>query len=302
MSRFFGRQYRIEIGGRVLDSSQTTTPLQIRFSIETSFAAAQSMMELSIYNLTKDTINQFAQDQPIVFQAGYKGLMGIIFEGRVVNFHAPREGTDRVLRLYAWSGLRPAKQQLADVSFDGGTRYDQIVDHIAYQVFQKNPRYIGFDQEFRDGMGTAASGYSSQLPHRTLLDRLGHDLGFEWLAQNGAVLLFERGKYRPGEPVLINPNTGLVGGVSLTWLGADIETKLDPTLNIGDRVRIEAESTSVNFSKIYHLNLPKEKTTLGDGAYVIKTIRRQGDFYGQNGWTNSLVCWREGETGIERDE
>ena len=302
MSKFFGRQYRVEIGSeetgkKVWDSRDSRDPLQLRFLIDTSFGGAYSTMQLSIFNVNKESIGQVMEADRVVLQAGYQDAFGVIFDGTIANLNAPKQGVNRILDVFCWSGLDRVQQKPATVSFAPDTSYFEIVDHIATDLFSKKPRYVGFSDDFKEAMGKATDGYNALQPHSTLLDKLGDDFGFDWLIEGDTVLLFENGKHRDGEPYLISPETGLVGGVALTWQGADVEMKLDPTIQIGDRVKVQSQATSINFSSIYQVNLPEEKKVIGDGVFVVKAMRRQGDFYGQNTWTSELTCWREGENG-----
>lgn len=307
MTRYFGRQYRIEFADdsgtvqRVIDSRESLTPLQIEFFTETTFGAALSLMELSISGLSKASIGQIVACKTVDLQAGYPDAFGSIFVGKITNHATPRDDVDRELTLYCWSGLKEQTDKTCNVSFAEGSKYADIVDFIARDIFQRPPAYIGFSEAFKQAMGTASDGYNGNQSHRVFLDHLAADLQFQWLIQNERCVLMERGTSRGGDAWPINAETGLVGGVSLTWLGADFEMKLNPKINIGDRVNIRSESTSINFSSIYSVSLPKHKSTIGDGDYVVKALRRQGSFYGDNSWTSELTCWREGETGLRED-
>ncbi len=311
MPKYFGRQYRIEFSddagnvSRVIDSRDIARagqqPFQIEFFVDVSFGAALSKMELSIYGLKKDSVGQIAGSSRVDLQVGYPDAFGRIFHGRISNFIAPRDGVERKITMWCWSGIKEKEEKTCNVSFAEGTKYSDIVDYIAQDLFNRAPEYIGFDDSFRSGMGTATDGYSGNYPHSSFLDRLAADLKFQWMVQNEKCLLMSRGASRGGAPYEINAETGLVGGVSLTYLGADIETKLDPRIVIGDRVKIQAETSTINFSAIYSVSLPEKKRVIGDGNYVVKALRRKGSFYGQNSWNTQMVCWREGETGLRED-
>ena len=302
MAEYFGRVYRIEYlseGGQVLlalDSRDDEHPLQVEFSIEVTFGAAISMMELSVFNLSKDSIGQIRKATRIRFSAGYHGAFGPIFYGKVSNMATPRVGTDVKTTVWCWSGLRESFDKLCQVSYAPGEAYSTIVDFVAGDFMGKPPEYVGFGPGFREAMGIATDGYNASQPHKTILSNLAEDLQFEWLIQNERCLLMQRGASRGGAPYEISPETGLSGGVSLTWSGADFEMRLDPRIQIGDRVVIRAEMSSINFSQIYSFSLPEEKTVIGDGVYVVKALRRKGSFYSDNGWTTALTCWREGVT------
>lgn len=308
MAKFFGRQYMLTFSDendnvlRVIDSREEATPLQVEFGIEVSFGAALSLMEISIYNLNKESIGQIVTAKKIELQAGYPDAFGLIFKGRISNPIAPREGNERRLTLWCWSGLKEQKEKVCVASFAAGTKYESIVDFIARDVFGRPAEYIGFDNLYRSKMGIAEGGYSEKAPHKTLLKRLGDNLGFQWLIENERCILMARGAQRTGVEHRISAETGLVGSVGLTFMGADFDTLLNPKIQIGDVVVVDAQASSVNFSGIYSVSLPKEKTVIGDGRFVVKAMRRRGNFYGKGAdWTNSLTCWREDETGLEKE-
>lgn len=307
MAKYFLRRYRIEIFDennnslRVLDSKDEADPLQIEFGVETSFGAALSMMELSIYGLKRESIQRILLARKISFQAGYKDSIGVIFEGRITNVVSPRRGVERITTLYCWSGLKEQKDKTCAVSFGPGTKYESIVDFIARDIFGRPAEYIGFDSLYRASMGTALGGYSEEGPHKVLLDRLSRNLGFQWMIENERCILMARGASRDGAAYPINVETGLVGGISLNEIGCDFEMLLNPKIRVGDKVQIDSDSSTINFSGIYSVRLPENKTRVGDGLYVVKALRRRGDFYSDNGWVNALTCWRDGETGLKAE-
>lgn len=298
--RYFGRQYRINVGNGafVLDSRERAHPLNIDFSTDELFGGFMSTMELNIYNLSFGERSKIREGDSIVFDAGYPESFGEAFLGKVTNINDTQEGVERKTSLYCWSGVDDVTERVCSVSFGPGTDYADIVDFVGRDLTGRSNRYIGFDDDFRRAMGrTETGGYSELKPHKAILDQLADNLGFEWLLSAGKCVMMARGSSKSGSPRVISAATGLVGGVSLTFLGADFDMRLDPTLTIGDRVRIDSVSSSVNFSGIYQVNLPREKTVIGSGNYVVKAIKRKGDFYSNANWVNQVTTWREGETG-----
>lgn len=304
MPSYFGRQYLIELfddSGRVIktfDSRTEKDPLQIVFQIETTFGAVLSKMDLSIINPSKQSIGLAMEAKKVTLQAGYPNAFGVIFDGEINFVETPRDNLERRLTLYCISGLGVQQDRVIEVDFEEGSKYFDILDHVATDYFNSPPVYIGFDDDFKNSMGSAESGYNALNPHKIVLNDLAYDFKFQWMVENGKLVLMKRGANRGGDQHVINQNNGLIGGVALNFLGTDFEMILNPRIRIGDRVKIEAETTTLNFSDVYFVNLPKEKTTIGDGEFIVKALRRYGNFYGQNSWKSSYTCWREGETGL----
>src|SRR5690625_5986290 len=101
-------------------------------------------MEMSIYGLNKDSIGQIVACKNIELQAGYEGVTGTVFRGSISNYATPRDGVERKLTLYCWTGREEQRERKCEVSFDENTPFSEIVDNVANDMLSQPPVIIGF--------------------------------------------------------------------------------------------------------------------------------------------------------------
>lgn len=304
MTNIFGRRYAIHIDNALfLSSDDRKDPLQIKFNVSGNFGGAIPLADISIINLSRDSINRLValRGKPIELSAGYTDGFGPIFKGRIVNVESVRDGKGTEVRttLYCFDGALESQSKLCIRTFAAGTRYAEIVDFVARDFFGVKPILIGFSEAFKESMGVALGGYSISVPHKYALNNLALDGKFEWFIKDSQVVLYELGADLGGVAVKISPNNGLVGGAELSEHGIILSVRLNTKLNIGTPVRIDSEAKSINFSSIYHVSLPKRKDpdkNFFDYDQIVKRISYNGDYYGDGGnsWTTTITTWPRG--------
>lgn len=88
----FGSEAKIVCGGVTLKSNE----LDIEFTVNFDDDMLPNEAEITVYNLTANTINQFKKDSEITIEAGYKGDTGVIFKGYVSKVKTRQEEADKV--------------------------------------------------------------------------------------------------------------------------------------------------------------------------------------------------------------
>lgn len=233
----------------------------------------------------------------ITLQAGYEGNFGIIFKGDLIQTKAGRESpTDTFVDLFCgdgdWAhvwgkinrtlaaGYTP--HDVNGVFKDALSQYGQTVNDLPQDVpSQAAPRGKVMYGMARDYQSDLAKTY--QL---TAFPRYG---SLEWLPQSA---------YRPGDIVIVNSNTGMIGIPQQTQYGVSVQMLLNPSVGPGTLLRIanrdiargqavatiSREGTFGNTQLTKSLNEPNEDA---DGAYKVLGVDHEGDTRGTEWYTRA---------------
>lgn len=90
----FGRIIRLEAGGKLIEP-----PLTIYFDSEFDDSEKINTTKIKVYNLSDKTIAGIKQNSPVLLSAGYKGDVGVIFEGIVKNPQTNWSGVDKITEI-----------------------------------------------------------------------------------------------------------------------------------------------------------------------------------------------------------
>lgn len=294
--------------------------LRIRFNIVHMTNQMPATLQARIFNLSRDTalkminMKTIPTGQPvsrgggsgadqtaakITLQAGYEGNFGIVFKGDLIQAKAGRESpTDTFVDLFCgdgdWAhvwgkinrtlaaGYTP--HDVNGVFQDTLSQYGQTVGDLPSDVpAQAAPRGKVMYGMARDYQRDLAQTY--QL---TAFPRYGN---LEWLPQSA---------YRPGDTVIVNSNTGMIGTPQQTQYGVSVQTLLNPSIGPGTLIRIanrdiaraqavatiSKEGTFGNTQLTKSLNTPEEDA---DGSYKVLGVDHEGDTRG-NEWYTRAEC------------
>jgi len=97
--------------------------------------------------------------------------------------------------------------------------------------------------------------------------------------------------YLPGEAVVINAKTGMIGTPAQTNEGINAKTLLNPLIRVGGRVKLnnaDIADYKINLAQpLSPANIPPSKRA--DGTYYVLVIEHSGDTRGID-WYTTLVC------------
>lgn len=126
----FGRRAEIQCGNLKLDSEQFDFEFEVPFDDDTE----ANECTITVYNLTKNTINVFKYNSRITITAGYKGDTGVIFSGFVSKVATKKEGTDKVTTIYALDDMDLKERDIVDVTYAAGTTASYILRDLISRV------------------------------------------------------------------------------------------------------------------------------------------------------------------------
>lgn len=276
--------------------------LHFTFKVTASDEQSPNAAMIRVYNLSAETVQAITGKSPVeytrvVLQAGYEdGPYGVIFDGTIKQFRKGRENaTDTYLDILAAAGDVEYNWGVVSKTLAAGSTADERAAAIA------------------EGMGlsighAAASPTGGVLPRGKVLWGMGRDMmrneavsrSASWNIQDGKVNIVALTGYLPGEAVVLNMHTGLVGLPEQTQDGVRARCLINPRLRIGGLVQIDNTSINqllaqesqklsvgqVTYNQWAGLQFPADVTN--DGFYRLYVVEYTGDSRGQD-WYCDLI-------------
>ncbi|MDG9858220.1 hypothetical protein N7403_30600 [Pseudomonas nitroreducens] len=286
------RQISLKIGNdqTALDLSE----LRIRFSVRRGDLKTPNSADIRVYNVSEQTAQRAQKEfERIVLQAGYAGNFGVIFDGTIKQVRRGRESqTDTYIDITAADGDSAYNFAVMNTSLAAGSTPD---DHLQAALKSMESRGITM------GEGSALS--ANKLPRgkvmfgmaRDYLDTLGKTQDLSWSFQDGKLTLIPNTAYLPGEAVVVNSATGMVGLPEQTQNGITVKMLLNPSVKVGRRLQINNASIQ---QMRYGLAIGDDPVTRkalvsvyldADGFYRSIVVNHSGDSRG-NEWYTDVIC------------
>lgn len=251
---------------------------------------------IRVYNLSQDTATRVQKEfEKVTLQAGYEnGEVGIIFSGTIIQTKRGAESAiDKFVDIMASDLDLFYNQTIVNKTLAAGSTKKDQVDAI-FQAAQAQGATVG---HVPDSLGTGGT-----LPRGKVLFGMGRDqlsnvsdsVGASWSIQDGKVNIIPLTGYLPGEAVVINSQTGLVGVPEATNSGIELKCLLNPKIKVGTKVKLDNQqitNTTVRqqgfFPQYGSLNFP---ANLNDnGIYKALVVEHSGDTRG-NEYYSHLTC------------
>ena len=273
--------------GSALDFSQ----MRVTFDIKKTQNETPNLAQIKIYNLAPDTENQIINEfTRVTLQAGYQDHYGVIFDGEIVQSKRGREnGTDTFIEISASDGDSAYNNAIVNVTLAAGSSQ---ADHI--NVASKSM-----------GIGTGYTSPSGQkLPRGKVMYGHAKDVlrtsaqtnNQDWSIQDGQLQILSKVSLLPTQAVVLNSQSGLIGGAEQSTQGVLAKALLNPMLKIGAHVIINEQDVSVaklKHQKEHQSGDTKDADKLAiiakDGSYKIIGANFKGDTYG-NDWYSEVIC------------
>lgn len=286
------RQISLKIGNdqTALDLSN----LRIRFSVRRGDLKTPNSADIRVYNVSDQTAQRAQKEfERIVLQAGYAGNFGVIFDGTIKQVRRGRESqTDTYIDITAADGDSAYNFAVMNTSLAAGSTPD---DHLEAALKSMESRGIT--------MGDSGALSANKLPRgkvmfgmtRDYLDTLGKTQDLSWSFQDGKLTLIPNTAYLPGEAVVVNSATGMVGLPEQTQNGITVKMLLNPSVKVGRRLQINNASIQ---QMRYGLAIGDDPVTRkalvsvyldADGFYRSIVVNHSGDSRG-NEWYTDVIC------------
>lgn len=275
----------------------------LRFTFKTSQADLQSPSNcmIRVYNLTQETMEQAqAEYGEVVVQAGYEENYGVIFKGQIRWFHKGIEGAkDAYLDILAADGDLGYNNAIINRSLTKGAKVSDQIDALS-QAFGALGLGVGHNGITPGDAQALSRGKVMFGLARTAMNTVTRTHGATWSINGGKINIIPLDGYLPGEAVVLNRDTGLIGRPEQTQEGIRVRVLLNPRLNPGGLVQIDqAAINRVIAAKANKASLAYNSwaeplyvaDTSADGLYRLYVVEHTGDTMGQQ-WYSELVCLR----------
>lgn len=275
--------------GRGVDLSQ----LRVVFKVSAADTQSPNTADIRVYNLDPSLARQIAREfKGVTLQAGYEGgKYGVVFQGSIKQTETGRvSATDSFLSMFAADGDQAFNFGMVNTSRRGVAPADQA-NAIAGGM---GPYGVTAGDTTQVTGGVLPRGKVLFGMGRARASDLAASTGTSWSIQNGKLVFVPLTGYLPGEAVVLNSRTGLVGVPSATEDGITATCLLNPSIRIGGRVQINNADINTRtvqqqggFPNYSSISLPA--TVTDDGIYRVLVAEHRGDSRGDE-WYTDVVC------------
>lgn len=281
------RQWSIDIAGEEFIGLQTgARQFRCVFDVDIAPGDSLSFADIRIYGLNK--ASAVAQRSPIVLRAGYTDAVDTIFSGFITNVLREREGPDIVTRLICKGGGPVVDRASVNVSFGVNTRVEEVIRAVVAEW----PRPITMDNAQFANDPVFTTGYYADGDIPTILDTLAYSYQFDWVQENGRVVVQKKGAPRLAAVKEVNQFTGMIGIPEVTrgpnGLGVFVSTTLDPFVRVSTRINVKSEFSTFNTGNLFVQELTGDANA--NGEYNVVSLKHRGDSHGDT--------WRTDVDGI----
>lgn len=285
----YGRVCKLVVSRADL-SGVDLSDLRIKFSVKRSDTVTPNSADIRVYNLSEETSKQIRDEfTQVTLQAGYEGNYGVIFQGNIKQVILGRESsTDTFIDIVAGDGDRAYNFAIVNTSLAKGST---SMDQVQTAVNSMNQKGVGAGQIDVSSRNQLPRGKVMYGNARAYLSEAAATTGTSWSIQNEKINMIPITSYLPGEVVVINSKTGLIGTPQQTNEGVNLKCLLNPLFRIAGRVQIDNAAVAalkINLSVVGSpANTPPSPTA--DGVYYILVVEHQGDTRSLE-WYSNLVC------------
>lgn len=279
----------VSSGGKGLDISQQ----QFRFEVRAADNETPNTAVIRVYNLAESTAKTIiAEFDSVTLQAGFQyGNFGIIFQGNIKQFRRGRErNVDNYLDILAADGDEAYNFGVVNQALAAGSSYsDQLSALSAAMGTNIDPSA----NNFASTGGILPRGKVLFGMARLYMRNIQRNTSSRWSIQNGTVTLVPLTGYLPGDAVVLNSASGMIGVPEQTDNGIRIDCLLNPLIKIGQRVQIN--NADINQATIKSQFFPSYTSQYYpaslsyDGIYRVLVAEHIGDTRG-NDWQTQLTC------------
>lgn len=292
----FGRRAQLFLveGEKALDLSE----LRFSFRTQQQDVESPSSCRIRVYNLSESTIKKIKGEfSKVVLQAGYENNYGIIFQGNVKQWGTGRipGGTETYLDIMAADGDLAYNYATINKTLAAGSSSQ---DRIKAAVEAMGTKGVGSGQIAPYTGGILPRGKVLFGMARASLRQETQSVGATWTINNGQINVTPLDGYLPGEAVVLNAKTGMVGLPEQTIDGMRVRCLLNPKIVIGGRIQLDNKSinqtvqqnpTGAPVPYNQYAGLQLLASIAADGLYRVFVAEHEGDNRATP-WYTDLVC------------
>jgi len=262
--------------------SRVISDLRVTFEITKSILSFPNLARIVIYNPNQDTLSALQKKfTKLVLNAGYEGDVRLLFKGEIRNVFQSKNGVDRLVTVYAGDGERDWQNASFNKTFTESVSISAAIRDVISTFEEVTVGVV-------EGLPTVADKLRGQTlsgSSKDILDGFAEEYGFDWSIQDNEVVIIPLEEALEGdEAVLINAATGMIGSPTLTEIGADVTTLLNPRLLPNRAYKIESVNVDVQLGNLFFRDVNK---TNAEGLYKVQEVIFKGDSR-EGDWLSSV--------------
>ena len=275
----YKRQYELLIGAA--ETGVRIIDMRVKFEVTKDLTGYPNLAKIQVFNLSKATRAKIENEfDSVIFNAGYENSVGLLFKGEIRNVTHLKQGVDTITTIYAHSGAKDFDTSKVNISFKEGTKIKNIVEHVISTFKEVTHGVV----EGLDGLGDRLQGVTLSGSSKDIMDQLAQENNFEWSINDGVIDVIPKNKTIDKTFVITNV-TGMLGSPTITEIGADVKTLLNPELIPNGKIKIESITAAISLGDLNFRNVNK---TIGEGLYKIQKVTHVGDTH-DNQWDSTIV-------------
>ena len=120
---FWLRSSTLQVGGNIYSLDD------FAFEFDVPFEDNEQLMtiKVTIYNLAESTRGSIRKNQPVIINAGYRGDIGVIFQGMVSNHLSKHKGTEWITEITATEVMQEWMSAKVNKTYNAGIDAESIV-------------------------------------------------------------------------------------------------------------------------------------------------------------------------------
>lgn len=283
-------------GSEAMDLSE----LRIRFTVNQAVRDAPGSADIWITNLSAETANKIQKEYTsVVLDAGYPGNIATIFEGEIVQKRKGRENpTDTYLNIIAKEGQKAYSHAVISKTLASGHTFKDQVDACLEAL-----KPYGITAGFIADLGSVAMPRGRALfgMVREQLRSICMSTGTSWRINGKKLDIIKNNGTMPGEAIVINSGTGMIGMPVQTMDGVEVRCLLNPQIKPGTKLKIDeasiqrqAISTSYSAGAQAEIIKANAEAIASDGIYKVLHREHHGDTRGTDWYTDALCVAMNG--------
>lgn len=283
-------------GDKALDLSE----MHFRFKSSQEDAESPGNCEIRIWNLSEPTIKAIRGEYArVVLQAGYdEAPFGVIFDGTIKQYRIGREpdAVNTYLDILAADGDLAYNFAFCSRTLAAGSSSrDRTLAAIATM---EGKGVLSGEVLLPSTGGILPRGKVLFGMAKAVIRSEAQSMQSTWSIQNGRVNVIPLSGFLPGEAVVLNSLSGLIGRPEQTIDGLRVRCLINPRIRVGGLVQIDNKSINQILQQnpeaapvVYnqYAGLQQLATVTADGIYRVYVVENTGDTRGQE-WYSDLVC------------
>lgn len=247
----FNRNYQLSVQKQNGDTLTIMLPFTIEFDIQRNILSSANVCSIRIYNLNENNRNQIRKNlldytdlRLVELRAGYDRNLPIIFKGNISQAWSVREGSNFITTIECFDGGQAFANSLYAKTYPANTEirsiFEDMISSLPGISVGKIGNYSGQISRGNAYNGSTASllgelsggGFFVDNMTGNILKNLSYDADRKTMVS----------EYLPGDILLIDSSTGLLGTPVLEQTYLNFDMLFEPRLILGQKVQLNSST------------------------------------------------------------